>query len=288
MTTPLRKVVSVLRGREERDGAGVRLKRIFAKREVPRFDPFLLLDDFGSRDPEDYIAGFPWHPHRGIETVTYMLHGTVRHGDSLGNAGEITDGQVQWMTAGSGVLHQEMPQKQEDYLRGFQLWVDLPASSKMMAPRYRDIRAEDIPEWTSSSGVSVKVVAGRFEGLEGPVKDILCDPEYLDVRLPAGRRLEHPVMRGHTAFAYVFEGAAASPACGTPVPDGTLALFGDGDAVGLEAGPDGARFLLASARPIGEPVAWGGPIVMNTAAELALAFEELRKGTFIKTGGPPR
>ena len=288
MTTQLRKVASVLRGREERDGAGVRLKRVFAKREVPRFDPFLLFDDFGARDPKDYIAGFPWHPHRGIETVTYMLHGVVRHGDSLGNAGEIADGQVQWMTAGSGVLHQEMPQKQEDYLRGFQLWVDLPPSSKMMAPRYRDIRAEDIPEWTSPSGVSVKVVAGRFEGLEGPVKDILCDPEYLDVRLPARTRYEHPVKRGHTAFAYVFAGEGTSAADGQIIPNDALGLFGDGDAVSLEAGPDGVRFLLGSGKPIGAPVAWGGPIVMNTAAELDLAFEELRNGTFIKTGRPPR
>ncbi len=279
-----RSIKALYKGREQRDGAGVRLKRVFAHSEVPRFDPFLLFDDFGARDPKDYLPGFPWHPHRGIETVTYMLHGVVRHGDSMGNAGEIRDGQVQWMTAGSGIIHQEMPQRQEDYLRGFQLWVNLPAADKMMGPRYRDIRAADIPECASGDGTLVKVVAGRYQGRTGPVKDIIGDPEYLDVRVPGGLDFEHPVKKGHTAFAYVFEGDGINSGDRKPIPGDTLALFGDGEKVSLTAGAAGVRFLLVSGKPIGEPVAWGGPIVMNTQAELDLAFEEYRNGTFIGPG----
>ena len=260
----------------------MRLKRVFGFNEVPRFDPFLLLDDFGSRKPADYVAGFPWHPHRGIETVTYMLHGTVEHGDSLGNKGKITDGQIQWMTAGSGIIHQEMPLEQPDFLRGIQLWVNLPAVDKMMPPRYRDIQAPDVPEFRSEDGLSVKVIAGRYGRLRGPVRDIVSDPEYLDVRLPAGLEFRHEVESGHTVFAYALEGDGTCLADGTTLREGTLAHFGDGGAAVLGAGPRGLRFLLVSGKPIGEPVAWRGPIAMNTKEELALAFEELRNGTFIK------
>jgi len=277
-----RKVQALYAGKPTLEGAGVRLKRVFAFAEAPRFDPFLLLDDFGSRDPADYVAGFPWHPHRGIETVTYMLHGTVAHGDSLGNSGEISDGQVQWMTAGSGIIHQEMPRRQPDYLRGFQLWVNLPAADKMMAPRYRDIRPGDIPVARTGDGVEVRVVAGRYGRMRGPVRDIVCDPEYLDVRLEAGREFRHPVKSGHTVFAFAFEGDGTCPADGTGLGGGTLAHFGDGDSVTLSAGRAGLRFLLVSGKPIGEPVAWRGPIVMNTEEELARAFAEYRNGTFIK------
>jgi quercetin 2,3-dioxygenase len=277
-----RKVKAVYEGNPTLEGAGVRLKRVFGFNEVPRFDPFLLLDDFGSRDPADYVAGFPWHPHRGIETVTYMLHGRVEHGDSLGNKGKITDGQVQWMTAGSGIIHQEMPQEQPDFLRGIQLWVNLSAVDKMMSPRYRDIQAGEIPESQSANGLSVKVVAGRYGRLRGPVRDIVCHPEYLDVRLPAGLEFRHEVENGHTVFAYALEGEGTCPADGTSLREGTLAHFGDGGAVVLGAGGRGLRFLLVSGKPIGEPIAWRGPIAMNTKEELALAFEELRNGTFIK------
>jgi len=277
-----RKIKALFQGQKTHDGAGVRLKRIFAHSEVPQFDPFLLLDDFGSSDPKDYLPGFPWHPHRGIETVTYMLHGVVRHGDSMGNQGEISDGQVQWMTAGSGIVHQEMPQKQKDYLRGFQLWVNLPAADKMMDPRYRDIKAGDIPEFRSKDGISVRIVAGQYQGLAGPVRDIICDPEYLDVSVPASLTFEHPVKKGHTCFAYAFEGSGVNAMDEKTIPQGTLALFADGEKIGFAAGADGFRFILVSGKPIGEPVAWGGPIVMNTEAELDLAFREYRNGTFIK------
>lgn len=280
--TMTRKIKAIYQGRETLEGAGVRLKRVFGTREVPRFDPFLMLDDFGSDDPDDYMAGFSWHPHRGIETVTYMLHGIVKHGDSMGNKGEISDGQVQWMTAGSGIIHQEMPQKQQDYLRGFQLWVNLPAKKKMMDPRYRDIKTKDIPEFRSKNGTRVKVIAGRYEGLTGPVKDIICDPEYLDIQVPSGLKFEHPIKKGHTVFAYAVEGGGAVVPDQESIQEGFLVHFGDGEKIALETGPSGLRFLLVSGQPIGEPVAWRGPIVMNTEEELALAFKEYRNGTFIK------
>jgi redox-sensitive bicupin YhaK (pirin superfamily) len=278
----IRKVNVIYKGRDTLEGAGVRLKRIFGYYEVPLFDPFLMLDDFGSHDPQDYIAGFPWHPHRGIETVTYMLHGTVSHGDSMGNKGKISDGQVQWMTAGSGIIHQEMPQEQEDYLRGFQLWVNLPAKNKMMNPRYQDIQARDIPEFQSEEGVKVRVIAGRYRGFAGPVKDIICEPEYLDVHVPRGLTFEHPVKKGHAVFAYAIEGEGMVGPDRKKIQAGTLALLGDGEKVVLEANPSSFRFLLVSGKPIGEPVAWQGPIVMNTEEELTLAFKEYRNGTFIK------
>lgn len=277
-----RTVRQVFSGLPTLEGAGVRLKRIFGFNEVPVFDPFLMMDDFGASDPEDYVAGFPWHPHRGIETVTYMLHGTVEHGDSLGNKGTIGDGQLQWMTAGSGIIHQEMPQPQEDYLRGLQLWVNLPSKNKLMPPRYRDIRAADIPDHKDKNGVRVKVIAGRYKDAIGPVKDIVRGPEYLDVRLPAGKPFEHDIARGQTVFVYVLEGEGAFDVGKKTIAAGRLGLYGDGARISIEAGRDGVRFVCISGRPIGEPVAWGGPIVMNTQEELDLAFREYRNGTFIK------
>ena len=277
-----RYIEKALAGRPTVEGAGVNLSRVFGYHEVPSFDPFLMLDDFGSTDPEDYLAGFPWHPHRGIETVTYLIHGSVRHEDSLGNGGEIRDGQIQWMTAGSGIIHQEMPQRQKDFLRGLQLWVNLPAQHKMMGPRYQDIRAGDIPEVRERSGASVKVLAGTYEKARGPVRDIVCDPEYLDVRLPPGTAFGHEIDPDHTAFVYVLEGSGAFDAGGTPLDEGRIGLYGKGRTLSIEAGKAGVRFICASGRPIGEPVAWRGPIVINTEAELRRAFEENSAGTFIK------
>jgi len=277
-----RSIERMFSGKPTLEGAGVRLKRVFGFGEVPLFDPFLMLDDFGASDPQDYVAGFPWHPHRGIETVTYMLHGTVEHGDSLGNKGTIGDGQVQWMTAGSGIIHQEMPLPQKDYLRGVQLWVNLPAGNKMMPPRYRDIRADDIPDRTDGNGVRVKVIAGAYQGVRGPVKDIVRGPEYLDVLAPSGTTFEHPIAEGNTAFVYVLEGDGVFDGNGRKVGAGRAGLYGDGDAISVEAGAKGVRFICVSGLPLGEPVAWKGPIVMNTQEELDLAFREYKNGTFIK------
>jgi quercetin 2,3-dioxygenase len=277
-----RSIHQILASRPTVEGAGVNLRRVFGYHEVPGFDPFLMLDDFGSRNPEDYVAGFPWHPHRGIETVTYLLHGAVRHEDSLGNGGEIRDGQIQWMTAGSGIIHQEMPLRQKDYLRGLQLWVNLPAKNKMMGPRYQDIRAADVPEVREKSGTSVRVLAGSYGNARGPVRDIICEPEYLDVRLPAGTAFGHEIDPDHTVFVYVLEGDGAFDAEGTGLEKGRIGLYRKGRALSIVAGKAGVRFICASGRPIGEPVAWRGPIVMNSEAELRTAFEEYSVGTFIK------
>jgi hypothetical protein len=276
----IRNIKGTFQGRVERDGAGVRLRRVFAHAEVPRFDPFLLFDDFGSDNPKDYIAGFPWHPHRGIETVTYMLHGVVKHGDSMGNSGEIGDGQVQWMTAGSGVIHQEMPQKQKDYLRGLQLWVNLPASHKMTAPRYQDIPPDRVPAVTFD-GVTVKVLAGEAQGQRGPVAGIVTEPLYLDVALAPGASFRQPLPPEHSAFAYVFEGEAGVGEPASPLKRGSLAVLGPGDSVLVSAGRDPARLLLLAARPLKEPIARYGPFVMNTRAEIAQAFQDLQNGTFL-------
>ncbi len=270
-------------GRPTLEGAGVNLHRVFGNGDVPTFDPFLMMDDFGSSDPEEYMAGFPWHPHRGIETVTYMLHGEVRHGDSLGNSGSISDGQVQWMTAGGGIIHQEMPQKQPDYLRGLQLWVNLPAKDKMISPRYRDIKATDIPVTGGSGGSSIKVVAGRYGDCRGPVRDIVSDPLYLDISVPNGATFVHSVQDDHTAFVYVVDGAGTFDRRKRALSAGRLGLYGRGAEIEVAAGQDGVRFLLIAGKPIGEPLAWRGPIVMNTQAELDLAFREYRNGTFIKS-----
>jgi len=270
------------------EGAGVHLKRAIGSEHVPLYDPFLLLDDFHSDVREYYIKGFPWHPHRGIETITYVLHGKVEHGDSLGNSGVITEGDVQWMTAGSGIIHQEMPEGDDDgLLWGFQLWANLPAREKMMDPKYRDVKSAEIPVAELEGGVKVKVVAGEVGGVKGPVGDIVIDPEYLDVSIPAGGSFEHGISSDHTAFAYTIAGEGTFDESSKPVGKETLVRFGEGDSVSIKAGDKGLRFLLVSGKPLGEAVAWGGPIVMNTEEELELAFEELNKGTFLRHGKHP-
>lgn len=281
-----REVVTQFQGQETLEGAGVRLRRLFGNREVPRLDPFLLLDHFGSADPHDYVAGFPWHPHRGIETVTYMLDGRVAHGDSLGNEGVIGAGDVQWMSAGSGIIHQEMPQQRDGLLRGFQLWVNLPASEKMSLPAYRGVSAPEIPSVPLEHGGRAQVIAGTFERVEGPVRGIPVDPLYLDVQLPAAGRLRLPAARGHTALAFAVEGSLTLDGSGRAVEANHVALLGDGDHVEAVAGAAGARFLFVTGRPLHEPVAWYGPIVMNRPEELSQAVVELRRGDFVKHRAP--
>ncbi len=296
-----RRLKKLFKGQHVLEGAGVRLRRAMGNREVPQFDPFLLLDDFRSDKPEDYLRGFPWHPHRGIETITYVLKGSVEHGDSMGNSGAIGRGDVQWMTAGSGIIHQEMPKGDADGgMYGFQLWANLPASHKMMDPRYREVKETDIPLVTVQGGTSVRVVAGRIDGTSGPVKDIVVDPEYLDISIPPGSQFVHPTKKGYTVFAYVFEGRGifcnekklfSYDAVGSNyfdfrldpyASDGTLVLFDDGDQVVVETEDEPVRFLLIAGKPIGEPIAWYGPIVMNPAEELETAFREYSEGSFIK------
>jgi len=283
----VRQVEQVLRGRTTLEGAGVRLQRAFGYNEVPLFDPFLMLDDFGSDDPDDYMAGFPWHPHRGIETVTYMLNGEVEHGDSIGNSGVIESGDIQWMTAGSGIIHQEMPRRARGRMRGFQLWVNLPKRDKMMTPRYRDVKRADIPEVRPAPGVKVKIVSGSVASVRGPVQDIVVEPEYLDVSIMPGIEFRHAIPRDHRAFAYVVDGGGRFDGVGNDIGPAQTVLFGSGDEVSVSAGNAGVRLLLVSGRPLNEPVAWGGPIVMNTQAELDRAFDEYRQGTFIKHGRDP-
>jgi redox-sensitive bicupin YhaK (pirin superfamily) len=271
------------------EGAGVHLKRAFGFGQVPRFDPFLMLDDFRATDPHQYIQGFPWHPHRGIETITYMLDGTVAHGDSLGNRGVIAAGDVQWMTAGSGIVHQEMPQGDADgRMGGFQLWANLPAASKMMPPRYRDVTRDQIPETVVADGTTIRVICGRVGDAVGPVQDIVIDPQLLDVTIPPGARFTHPTPGGHTVFAYLFEGdgrlASTGADSGQKMTAGQVVLFDAGERLTVATGERRLRMLLVSGKPIGEPVAWRGPIVMNTEAELETAFREYREGTFIKGG----
>jgi redox-sensitive bicupin YhaK (pirin superfamily) len=269
-----------------REGAGVRLRRSIATRTLDYLDPFLLFDHFGSENPADYVAGFPMHPHRGIETVTYMLGGSVAHADSLGNSGVIGAGDVQWMTAGSGILHEEMPKVGPRALDGFQVWVNLPAKLKMTRPRYQDVSASKIPELVRPDGVVVRVVAGEVDGVRGAVKEIAAEPEYLDVAMPAGRSFEQPVPRGHTALAYVFEGEVsfgdASDAAHGKVTAPRLAVLGDGDLVRARTGERPGRFLLLSGKPLGEPVARYGPFVMNTPEEIEETLRELRDGRFIR------
>ena len=278
-----RKVKKVLKSRSTLEGAGVRLQRVFGFHEVPLFDPFLLLDHFGSANPADYLAGFPWHPHRGIETITYMLEGEVEHEDSLGNKGVITNGDVQWMTAGSGIIHQEMPQRSEGLMQGFQLWANLPAKDKMMHPRYRDIKKEEIPEFAVNEKVQVKIISGNVNGTKGPVQDIVTDPEYIDVIIKPDGTFKHPVKEGHTVFAYIFEGAGFFDNKQKEMTNkGSVVLYADGDFVEIYTKDKQVRFLLISGKPIGEPVAWNGPIVMNTENELRIAFQEYRNKTFIK------
>jgi redox-sensitive bicupin YhaK (pirin superfamily) len=278
-----RKVQRLSQSQPTMEGAGVYLHRALGFDEVPIFDPFLLLDDFRADDPDRYLAGFPWHPHRGIETITYILEGAVEHGDTLGNRGVIDDGDVQWMTAGSGIIHQEMPLGNlEGKMYGFQLWANLPAADKMMAPRYREIKAAQIPEVILSGGVRVKVICGRVGETQGPVQDIITDPEYLDVTVPAGNLFEHTTKPGHTFFAYVIGGQGFFGADRTAGRNRDLLLFDDGDLLRVTTDLKEVRFLLISGMPLAEPVAWRGPIVMNTREELETAFREYREGTFIK------
>jgi quercetin 2,3-dioxygenase len=279
-----REIVRVFGGLETMDGAGVRLIRLFGNREVKLFDPFLLLDLFGSEDPDQYLPGFPWHPHRGIETVTYMLEGTVRHGDSMGNSGFIGPGDVQWMTAGSGIVHEEMPQPSPKGIRGFQLWVNLPRAEKMRDPSYRGFSSPQIPSEPIAGG-EVRAIAGSFGRAQGPVQGLARQPTYLDIRLgnEGSARLEAP--SGETAFACLYEGSLESPALPSGATAGQLplcCLFGPGDRVKLKAGREGCSLVFARGEPIGESIAWRGPIVMNTEAELNLAFREYSQGTFVK------
>ena len=291
--TKIRLVSEIATSRATSEGAGVRLRRAFGDVD-PRLDPFLLLDHFGSDRPEDYLAGFPWHPHRGMETITYMVDGRVDHADSLGNRGEIGPGAVQWMTAGSGIVHQEMPRRSAR-LEGFQLWSNLPADHKMMAPRYQEIDAADLPVVTLGDGVEARVVcgeAGGAAGAAGPVTEIVTEPLYLDVSLEPGATLTHDLPATHNAFAYLYRGSGTfGPGGGQEASatqlvifeGGTAARAQAGDAVRAQAGDAGARVLLVAGKPIGEPVAWGGPIVMNTDEELRQAFRDYREGNFIKT-----
>jgi len=284
------------------EGAGVKLHRAFGFQNPDMLDPFLLFDDFRNEHPQDYLKGFPWHPHRGIETITYVLSGSVEHGDSLGNTGTLQGGDVQWMTAGSGIMHQEMPQGSDSgQMHGFQLWANLPGSLKMTAPRYQDVQSADIPVITDDDGTSVKVIIGDFWGQRGPVDGIAADPQYLDISVPAGVKKTFRIDTYRRAFAYVFQGAGQFADASAPggvllekevmgqevnirdlSGDRTLVRFGTGDEITVQAGPDGIRFLLISGAPIQEPIAWHGPIVMNTQDELRQAMSDLRNGTFIR------
>ena len=283
----IRKIRKVLKSKPTMEGAGVHLKRVFGNSEVPQFDPFLLLDDFRSDNPDHYLKGFPWHPHRGIETITYVLAGDVEHGDSLGNKGIIGSGDVQWMTAGSGIIHQEMPKGDENgKMYGFQLWANLPARDKMMNPRYRDITNEQIPEVKLDNGTAIKIIAGEVSDIKGPVQDIVIDPEYIDVTVPPNSEFRHPAKQGHTVFAYIIDGEGYFSDQRDPLADnGTIVLFDNGDELMVSTEDQQVRFLLISGKPIKEPVAWYGPIVMNTQKELETAFEEYKQGTFIKYKG---
>ena len=281
--TQVRAVERVLRAYPTVEGAGVRLHRAFGSYEVPQFDPFLMLDDFRAQRPEDYLAGFPTHPHRGIETVTYMLKGSVEHEDSMGNAGSVHAGDVQWMSAGSGIIHSEMPKPVNGQMGGFQLWVNLPRSHKMMDPRYQEITHHQIPTVSPSKGVTTRVICGTVLDVKGPVRDIVADPEYLDVSMDPDAVFSHPVKEGYTAFAYVIGGEGTfDPREGYPVNNRDLVLFGNGLSTWARSSGRGFRFLFFSGKPIHEPVAWRGPIVMNTTDELRQAFKEYEEGTFIK------
>jgi hypothetical protein len=280
----VRSVAQVLTARETIEGAGVRLHRAFGYDQLPLFDPFLMLDDFRAKSPHDYLPGFPWHPHRGIETVTYMLDGRVEHGDSMGNAGQINAGDVQWMTAGSGIIHREMPKPVDGRMGGFQLWVNLPGAHKMHNPRYQEVKRAQVPTVEPQPGVRITIICGTVAGVQGPVRDIVADPEYLEVTLDADTRFTHPVKSGYTAAAYVIGGSGSfGPGAGEEMSNGTMLLFSGGDEVRVRSSKGGVRLLFFSAKPIHEPVAWGGPIVMNTQEELRQAFFEYRNGTFIRT-----
>jgi len=297
----LRAVKEMLETKATMEGAGVKLQRAFGFGKTKEFDPFLLFDDFRNENPADYVAGFPWHPHRGIETITYVLAGEVAHGDSLGNKGSMTAGDVQWMTAGSGILHQEMPKGDATgRMHGFQLWANLPASLKMTAPRYQDIPSAAIPEVTEDDGTHARILCGEFWGKRGPVEGVAADPSYVDISVPPGKKKRIKVDVTRNAFAYVFAGAGSFQDASDPqavltesavdpnakptydAKNHSLVLFDRGDEIVVQAGPEGIRFLLVSGKPLEEPVAWYGPIVMNTQAELQQAMKELQNGTFIR------
>jgi redox-sensitive bicupin YhaK (pirin superfamily) len=296
-----RKIKMIVKSVPTIEGAGVHLKRAFGFRETRAFDPFLLLDDFRATNPKHFLKGFPWHPHRGIETITYMLEGLVEHGDSMGNKGVIHPGEVQWMTAGSGIIHQEMPQGDDQgHMGGFQLWANLPASHKMMDPRYREVKSEQIPVVTTGGGAKVRVISGQINSTRGPVQDVVTDPTYLDISIPPETELVHATIPGHTVIAYVIEGKGWFCQQKDPfsyevegrnyfdlerdpfVTNEELILFDDGEQIVASTTDEPVRFLLMSGKPLREPVAWYGPIVMNTQAELQVAFEELNHDTFIK------
>ncbi len=303
-----RSVATVYKSTPVTEGAGVKMKRAFGFKDVPLFDPFLLLDDFRSENPAEYLKGFPWHPHRGIETITYLLEGNVRHHDSLGNKGVIHPGDVQWMTAGSGIIHEEMPLgNSKGVVAGFQLWTNLPASLKMTAPRYRDITAGTIPEVHLQNGTLVRIICGKVNGNKGPVNGIPIDPEYLDITVPAGTAWDHPVKEGHTVFAYIIDGKASfnhnrkssafetegenppTTAQNALMDNETVVLYEqNGDYVHVSTENDPVRFLLFSGKPLHEPIAWRGPVVMNTREELEKAFQEYNNGTFLKEHQPGR
>jgi redox-sensitive bicupin YhaK (pirin superfamily) len=300
----IRKINIVKESRPTLEGAGVHMRRAFGFGETSLFDPFLLFDDFRGDDPAGYQRGFPWHPHRGIETITYMLKGNVEHGDSMGNRGVISEGDVQWMTAGSGIIHQEMPQGDaQGRMYGFQLWANLPRVNKMMDPRYQEIKNEQIPEVPLPGGVKIRVICGQAGGVRGPVEGVVTEPEYLDISVPAGGKYTHPTVPGHTVIAYVIAGAGsfcpeegamesaqsdagdhlyAAPQQGRLTGNRSLIVFSDGDEIRVDAGEEGVRFLLMSGKAIKEPVAWNGPIVMNTNEELRQAYLDLQNNTFIK------
>jgi hypothetical protein len=266
-----------------KEGAGVTVRRAMGHLDTELLDPFLLLDDFGSDNPDEFKAGFPWHPHRGIETVTYMLEGKVAHEDSTGGSGVIHPGEIQWMTAGSGIIHKEMPDPGEDRIRGLQLWVNLPSSRKMTDPKYRGISESMIPEVELDGGIRIKIIAGEVQGMRGPVEGIAVDPEYLDVKMPANRDFTHPVDEEHTVFAYIVKSEAAFGSNEDRVSKGNLVVLTDGNQVRAQTGPKEARFILVSGKPLKESIAWRGPIVMNTQEEIRTAFAEYRRGTFVRT-----
>jgi redox-sensitive bicupin YhaK (pirin superfamily) len=286
MVSQPREVLKIIEPQGVLEGAGVRLKRSIATRTLDYLDPFLLFDHFGSDNPDDYMAGFPMHPHRGIETVTYMLAGVVNHRDSLGNAGSIGGGDVQWMTAGGGIMHEEMPEQRDGEMAGFQLWVNLPARQKMTQPRYQDVPSTQIPEVIREDGVKIRVIAGRVDGTAGAVTEIAADPTYLDVTMPAGSSLTRPIERGHTAFAYLFEGegllGVTAEGEGRAVGSPRLVVLDDGDYVQVRTTGQPARFLLVSGKPLYEPIARYGPFVMNTVEEIQQALRDLQNGTFVR------
>jgi redox-sensitive bicupin YhaK (pirin superfamily) len=301
--TSVRRISKVWKSKPVIEGAGVHLNRVFGFHEMSELDPFLLLDAFRSENPDDYRNGFPWHPHRGMETITYILDGEVEHGDSLGNAGLIRPGDVQWMTAGSGIIHQEMPKgDRKGKMAGFQLWSNLPAREKMMDPRYREVKDGEIPKVKTPEGATVRVIAGEVAGQKGPVRDIVSNPEYLDVSVPKGNSFTHPVDKDHTVFAFVFEGEGYFDTGRDPFAredsvekytdlerpcscgEGSLILYGPGSSVAVTTDKKPVRFLLVSGKPLKEPIAWYGPIVMNTQDELKTAFREFQEGTFVRKG----